>query len=451
MNSLLSVRKVANWLGVSPSTVYRYASRGFLTSYKVGSRLRFKEEDVEEWLKKQKTIKFSQENFNFQLAKNFKNQLTNMPPAVIDKAKGGEMAKAKSNTRKSFNVGIGSVYYRKFRCGIRWSIDYRDNTGKRVQKIIATAQNREDAIEALRDAVRKEFDKEYMAQREMGKMMFKDYGKTFLDNYSKIHVTGWEKSDKVYIESILGPYFGEYQLRDIDVLLIDKYKRIRLEKGIQKSSINRELSMLRKIFNKAVAWRLMESNPIDKVEFFKEPKPRSRVLSRDEQERLLEVAEPWLQELVVFDINTGLRPGKELLQELKWENISFENGVAHIEKTKSGEPKTLYLNSVALDILKKRQNNVGNGKGAVFGYSYYTVRAAFKRACKKAGIEGVTLHTLRHTFGTRLIEKGADIVTAKDLLHHSSLEMTERYTHPDDKRNRDAVERLVQKGRGAVT
>jgi len=123
----------------------------------------------------------------------------------------------------------------------------------------------------------------------------------------------------------------------------------------------------------------------------------------------------------------------------------------HLEKTKSGEPKTLYLNSVALDILEKRKDNVGNGKGAVFGYSYYTVRAAFKRACKRAGIEGVTLHTLRHTFGTRLIEKGADIVTTKDLLHYSSLEMTERYTHPDNKRNRDAVERLVQKGRGAVT
>ncbi|NIO48351.1 MAG: tyrosine-type recombinase/integrase [Candidatus Aminicenantes bacterium] len=165
----------------------------------------------------------------------------------------------------------------------------------------------------------------------------------------------------------------------------------------------------------------------------------------------MEVAKSWLQELIVFDVNTGLRPGSELLQELKWENISFEDSVAYLEKTKSGESKTAYLNSVALDILKKRQGNVGNGKGAVFGYSYYTVRAAFKRACKRAGIEGVTLHTFRHSFGTRLIENGADIVTAKDLLHHSSLEMTERYTHPDNKRNRDAVERLVQKGSGAVT
>ena len=50
------------------------------------------------------------------------------------------------------------------------------------------------------------------------------------------------------------------------------------------------------------------------------------MLDRDEQERLLEVAKPWLRELVVFDINTGLRPGKELLQELKWENVSFEKG-----------------------------------------------------------------------------------------------------------------------------
>lgn len=441
MDKLLTVKQVAGILNYHPQTVYKNKE---LPRIKIGDSIRFKKSDLEKYIE-QNTIN------SLPALKKQSFDLINLSRNGISCLGGNGMAKARSNSRKSFNVGIGSIYYREFKCGIRWSIDYRDTTGKRVQRIIANAQNREDAIEALRDAVRKEFDKEYRAQREMGKMTFREYGKTFLDNYSKLHVTGWEKSDKVYIESILGSYFGEYQLRDINVLLIDKYKKLRLESGIQKSSINRELFMLRKVFNKAIAWQLIEKNPIDKVEFFKESKPRNRVLGRDEQERLLKVAKPWLQELVLFDVNTGLRPGKELLQELRWENISFENGVANLEKTKSGEPKTLYLNSVALDILKKRQANIGNGKGAVFGYSYYTVHGAFKRACKRAGIEGVTLHTLRHTFGTRLIENGADIVTTKDLLHHSSLEMTERYTHPDTKRNRDAVERLVQKGRGAVT
>lgn len=441
MDKLLTIKQAAEYLQIHTQTLYKKRE---IPRTKIGGSIRFKKSDLEEYVE-QNTI-----NPPPTLNNQFLN-LINLPRNDMSYPGGNGMAKAKSSSRKSFNVGIGSIYYRKFKCGVRWSIDYRDTTGKRIQRSITNAQNREDAIEALKDAVRKEFDKEYRAQREMGKMTFREYGKTFLDNYSKLHVTGWEKSDKVYIESILGSYFGEYQLRDINVLLIDKYKKLRLESGIQKSSINRELFMLRKVFNKAIAWQLIEKNPIDKVEFFKESKPRNRVLGRNEQERLLKVAKPWLQELVLFDVNTGLRPGKELLQELRWENVSFENGVAYLEKTKSGEPKTLYLNSVALDILKKRQANVGNGKGAVFGYSYYTVHGAFKRACKRAGIEGVTLHTLRHTFGTRLIENGADIVTTKDLLHHSSLEMTERYTHPDTKRNKDAVERLVQKGRGAVT
>ena len=353
------------------------------------------------------------------------------------------MARANHKSRRNFIVN-GTVRLRRFKHCSKWVIDYRDREGKRVQKVIKHAQTGEEAYIALEDAIRKEFDATYKAQQEIGKMTFREYGKIFLENYSKMHVRGWEKSDKVYIESILGPYFGGYRLKEISVLLIDKYKGMRLQQGIKESSINQELSMLRKSFNKAVAWQIMEKNPINEVEFFKEPKSRDRVLSEDEQEKLLGVSEPWLQELILFDLNTGIRPGKELLQELKWENISLEDAVALLEKTKSGEPKTVYLNSIALDILKKRRSNSGNGKGAVFGYPYETFNAAFKRACRKAGIEGAVPHTLRHTFATRLIGRGVDMVTAKDLLHHSSLKMTERYTHPDGKRNRDAVESLVQ-------
>jgi len=50
-------------------------------------------------------------------------------------------------------------------------------------------------------------------------------------------------------------------------------------------------------------------------------------------------------------------------------------------------------------------------------------------ACKKAEIEGVTWHTLRHTFASRLLERGADIITVKELLGHSTVTVTMRYTH----------------------
>jgi transcriptional regulator len=63
------------------------------------------------------------------------------------------------------------------------------------------------------------------------------------------------------------------------------------------------------------------------------------------------------------------------------------------------------------------------------GRLFVDLKAGFKLACKKAGITGVTWHTLRHTFAPRLMERGVDIITVKELLGHSTVTVTMRYTH----------------------
>ena len=75
-----------------------------------------------------------------------------------------------------------------------------------------------------------------------------------------------------------------------------------------------------------------------------------------------------------------------------------------------------------------------------------TVKRAFKSACRRAGIEGLLFHDMRHTFGTRLIQSGVDIETVRDLMGHHSISVTQRYLHTNEKRRRDAVESLSRKG-----
>jgi Phage integrase family len=70
------------------------------------------------------------------------------------------------------------------------------------------------------------------------------------------------------------------------------------------------------------------------------------------------------------------------------------------------------------------------------------VKTGFKAACRRAEIEGLRFHDLRHTFAIRLVEKGVDIETVRDLLGHSSIIVTQRYTHSNDERKRAAVELL---------
>ena len=63
------------------------------------------------------------------------------------------------------------------------------------------------------------------------------------------------------------------------------------------------------------------------------------------------------------------------------------------------------------------------------GEPFVDLDAGLQLACEKAEISGVTWHTLRHTFASRLLERGVDIVTVKELLGHSTVTVTMRYTH----------------------
>ncbi|HLK47700.1 MAG TPA: tyrosine-type recombinase/integrase, partial [Bryobacteraceae bacterium] len=64
------------------------------------------------------------------------------------------------------------------------------------------------------------------------------------------------------------------------------------------------------------------------------------------------------------------------------------------------------------------------------------------KACRKAGLEGVTWHTFRHTFASRLTRAGVDLVTVKELLGHSAVSVTMRYAHTNNDAKARAVARL---------
>jgi site-specific recombinase XerD len=76
------------------------------------------------------------------------------------------------------------------------------------------------------------------------------------------------------------------------------------------------------------------------------------------------------------------------------------------------------------------------------GKPFVDLRAGFALACQKAGITGVTWHILRHTFASRLLERGVDIVTVQQLLGHSTITVTMRYTQTNLESKKVAVTRL---------
>ncbi len=139
---------------------------------------------------------------------------------------------------------------------------------------------------------------------------------------------------------------------------------------------------------------------------------------------------------------------KAEILNLKWNQIDFANDKIRVEKTKSNRVRFIPINDVLREELECLRSQNGHGSflfiNAQTQKPILRIDKSFKSACRRAGIKGLRFHDLRHTVASRLIEKGADIITVKELLGHSRISSTQRYTHSGDERKRKAVEMLSE-------
>ena len=241
-------------------------------------------------------------------------------------------------------------------------------------------------------------------------------------------------------------------------MLVEKFKSER-SKGLTRykrkranATVNRELACLSKIFNMAIVDGLTSSNPCREVKMLVEDNKRTRYLSEEEEGRLLAACgdvRAHLRPVIVLANHCGLRRG-ELLR-LTTSQIDFSRNIVHVTKTKTGKDRDVPLNEVARAELHAP---VGKAKddGLLFpnkktGTFIKDVKKAFAAARLEAELVNFRFHDLRHTFGIRLAESGADPFTIMELMGHSDLRMTARYTHATDRSKHSAVAKLADYGR----
>jgi site-specific recombinase XerD len=110
---------------------------------------------------------------------------------------------------------------------------------------------------------------------------------------------------------------------------------------------------------------------------------------------------------------------------------------------KNGTSRTVSLNSTVLAALTRLPKRSDFVFAKPNGTPYHAIRG-FHGACRKAGLTGVTPHTLRHTFATRLVENGVDLRTVQELGGWATLSLIQRYAHVSPSRKAEAVEGLVR-------
>lgn len=193
------------------------------------------------------------------------------------------------------------------------------------------------------------------------------------------------------------------------------------------------------MFTMAIKWGKAEKNPVKGVKLFKEENISQRILSDQEISALLASCCDHTRDMVLLALNTGMRRGEIL--NLKWEQVDLNYGYVTVIKTKSGKERKIPLNRKAWDMLINRPKDgifVFDNAGQPFG----SVKRSFNTALKKAGIGYCRFHDLRHTFATKLVLAGVSLPEVMELLGHSTIEMTMRYSHPTSDSKRRAVELL---------
>lgn len=336
----------------------------------------------------------------------------------------------------------------------RWYIDYYLPDGKRKREVVTipgldpSRVTRLDALKAL--AIRK-------GQMAGGKFEIVQTKKPVpFEKLTQRYLEYSQSNKKSYTRDItsskaLMRFFGGKTIQQISPWLIEKYKAERqkdythYKKPITKATINRELACLKNMFTKAIEWGYVTVNPVKKVKLFPEKQEKLRVVSEAEFQKLFSVASPHFKPILLCAYMTGMRRSE--IARLKWDDVNLKGGYIQVVETKNNDSRIIPVSGILLETLQELK------KESKCEYVFtthegepYTYITAFKRAwyatLRRSKIAKCRFHDLRHSFATRLVMAGVDIVTVQELMGHRDIKMTKRYSHPTPEHKKQAIERI---------
>lgn len=345
------------------------------------------------------------------------------------------MAKEKEG---SIKLRDGKIYAR---------VTYIDESGKR-HELMRRAENRTEAKEIIKRLIR-ELENHGEKTVQTDKMTFAELSNYYSEKYlipakyvNERKVAGLRSV--VHTKAFLPPlinYFGRKRIRNITHRDLLQYKLARLEtptiRGSQRAiaSVNRELELIRRMLGIAHQEGWIIRNPFLMGESLiskADEKKRERILSRDEEIRLLEVCtgkRAHLRPIIICALDTGMRQGE--IFSLRWRNVDFLEEIITIEafNTKTMKERQVSMTCrLKTELLALYKKSTGNCDDLVFGVTT-NVKRSFTSVQKLVGLDNLRFHDLRHTAATRLVQGQLPISEVGRILGHTQANTTYRYVN----------------------
>ena len=293
--------------------------------------------------------------------------------------------------------------------------------------------------------------------------------KNFLDTEYSQYVSSKLNSAKEAIR-VLNKDFLVLHDRKMDSITaweMKKWTSKQLKNGLSPATVNRRIGILKSMMSLAVESGVIETNPLtgmaqlkidnnQKVRYLEVEEEnllrKSLEKRQDTQRKARQSHNEWLisrgkdplpelgnrftdhlYPIILVAMNTGMRRGE--IFKLEWSNINLQKRIITVEgqTAKSKKTRHIPMNDEAFHALVTWRNQT-QSKEFVFsspatGKELDNISSAWKSILNKANIKDFRFHDLRHNFASQLVMKGVDLLTIKELLGHSKLEMTLRYAH----------------------
>lgn len=244
--------------------------------------------------------------------------------------------------------------------------------------------------------------------------------------------------EKVIINAILRQSWCKRSLAQIDSAIFSEYRDARLQ-TVKPCTVKRELCILQHAFDIAVReWSIpLRVNPVKSITKPAVSNRRDRRLRDGEFDRLLNAAgktrNPFILPLVRFALETAMRRGEILA--LRVRDVDIERCTATIRVSKNGHSRTIPLSTLAVAILEttiavmNEEAKASNER--IFPITPLALRLAWDRLTKRAKIDDLHFHDLRHEAISRFFEKGLTVPEVASISGHRDIRMLLRYAHAD--------------------
>jgi integrase len=243
------------------------------------------------------------------------------------------------------------------------------------------------------------------------------------------------RTDESLLRIHVLPLFATRLIGQIDLTGIISVVCRMQEAGYSSGSINRVLAVLRRAFNLALKWQVcgVSGNPVSGLSVGPDIL-RSRFLSLEEAHRLIAALEADENRVaanaILLLLLTGARRNE--ITYAKWDYVNWGGKTLFVPVSKTGRPRMIALSRSAISLLQALQRSPGNAyifPSPITGRPSPSLHFPWRRIKRRAGLPGLRLHDLRHSFASFLVNGEVSLYVVQQLLGHVNFRTTQRYAH----------------------